>query len=264
MTSPLSTLLDDLGAEQDALDDVVAPISGAQWRLLTPSPGWHVADQIIHLTYFDNAAVVAIRDPQHFRVERDELLARALEGTLDEFTLGPLRRAQPDELLGRWREARLALRGAARTLAVESRVEWYGPSMGATSFLGARLMETWAHGTDIVDTLRATRRATDRLVHVARLGYLTRRWSYQVRGEVVPEGEVRVELTSPSGATWTWGPDSADDVVRGAAEEFCLVVTQRRHLDDTSLEAGELATHWLVRAQTFAGAATSGPVKGAS
>jgi hypothetical protein len=41
-------------------------------------------------------------------------------------------------------------------------------------------------------------------------------------------------------------------------------VTQRRHLEDTSLVAGELATNWLQRAQAFAGAATLGPVKSTS
>ncbi|MGA7834003.1 MAG: TIGR03084 family metal-binding protein [Acidimicrobiales bacterium] len=264
MTNSLAALMEDLGAEQCALDDVVATNAEAQWRHSTPSPGWDVADQIAHLTYFDEAAAVAILDPVRFRSDRDELFARALEGCLDQFTLSPLRSLSPAELLERWREARRALAVAASTLSPEARVEWYGPSMSTTSFLSARLMETWAHGTDVVDALGASRPATDRLVHVARLGYLTRRWSYQVRSETVPEGDLRLELTSPSGTVWTWGPEDADDTVRGSAEEFCLVVTQRRHFDDTSLEAGELGAHWLVRAQAFAGVATSGPERRAS
>jgi uncharacterized protein (TIGR03084 family) len=91
------------------------------------------------------------------------------------------------------------------------------------------------------------------------LGYLTRAWSYGVRGEDVPVGEVRVELRSPSGALWTWGPEDADERVTGSAEEFCLVVTQRRHVDDTSLQYGELGRDWLVRAQAFAGGPSVGP-----
>ena len=31
------------------------------------------------------------------------------------------------------------------------------------------------------------------------------------------------------------------------------MVTQRRHLDDTSLFTGKLGRHWLIRAQAFAG-----------
>lgn len=259
MTTPLERLREDLRAEELALDDVVAEIREEQWLLATPSPGWSVADQIAHLTYFDEAAVSALTEPERFRTERGALFAHASD--IDEFTLAPLRRLAHHDLLERWRLARVALYRASQNLAEDARVEWFGPSMGAKSFLSARLMETWAHGTDVVDALRATRPPTDRLVHVAQLGYNTRRWSYQVRGDAVPEGEVRLELTSPSGASWTWGPDLADDTVRGLAEEFCLVVTQRRHLEDTSLVAGELATNWLQRAQAFAGAATLGPAR---
>lgn len=125
--------------------------------------------------------------------------------------------------------------------------------MGAKSFLTARLMEVWAHGVDVVEAVGAVRQPTDRLRHIAQLGVITRGWSYSVRGEQAPPGTIRVVLVGPSGDTWTWGPEDADDTVSGSAEDFCLVVTQRRHLDDTAVVAGELGRHWLLRAQAFAG-----------
>jgi uncharacterized protein (TIGR03084 family) len=65
---------------------------------------------------------------------------------------------------------------------------------------------------------------------------------------------MRVELVAPDGATWTWGSEVADDTVRGGALDFCLVVTQRRHVDDTDLEiAGPVARQWMTVAQAFAG-----------
>lgn len=262
MTTSLECLREDLRAEQLALDEIVGDVSEPAWSRATPSPGWSVADQIAHLTFFDEAATSALTNAERFRTERGALFAHASD--IDEFTLAPLRHLTPRELLRRWRLARLALYDATEDLDDHTRVEWFGPSMGAKSFLSSRLMETWAHGTDVVDALHATRSPTDRLIHVAQLGFNTRRWSYQVRSEAVPEGAVRLELTSPSGALWTWGPDVADDTVQGLAEEFCLVVTQRRGLEDTSLAAGELGTHWLQRAQAFAGAATSGPARSIS
>lgn len=261
MTETMHRLADDLRDEHDALDVVVGELEDEQWRLATPSPGWSVADQIAHLTYFDEAATTAIHDPERFRDERGALIAHASQHGIDEFTLAPLRRLHPRTLLERWRAAYRTLDEATHGLAADTRIEWFGPSMGARSFVSARLMETWAHGTDIVDTLSASRLPTERLIHIAQLGYNTRRWSYQVRGETMPDGEVRLELQSPAGATWIWGPDSADDTVSGLAEEFCLVVTQRRHVEDTSLEAGELGSDWLRRAQAFAGAPTNGPVR---
>jgi hypothetical protein len=47
--------------------------------------------------------------------------------------------------------------------------------------------------------------------------------------------------------------------VRGPALDFCLVVTQRRHVSDTALVAnGSVARRWLTIAQSFAGPAGSG------
>jgi hypothetical protein len=68
-----------------------------------------------------------------------------------------------------------------------------------------------------------------------------------------------VELIGPHGDIWRLGPDDADEAVRGSAEEFCLVVTQRRHLDDTALVTDMLGRDWLLRAQAFAGAPSLGP-----
>ena len=259
MTNELDVLRSDLVAEQDALDDIVANITDDQWRRSTPSPGWNVRDQIAHLTFFDHSGATAILQPVRFKESVDELVANIQHDSIDEFTLGPLRRQSPGDLLGAWRRGREHLDDAASTLSVETRVPWYGPSMGARSFLTARLMEVWAHGTDVVDALGATRPATNRLRHIAQLGFITRKWSYRVRGEEVPEGEVRLELSGPDGDLWIWGPDDATDGIKGSAEDFCLVVTQRRHVDDTSLETGELGRHWLVRAQAFAGGPTNGP-----
>jgi uncharacterized protein (TIGR03084 family) len=254
----LATIRRDLAAEQQSLDDIVATITDDQWRRTTPSPGWNVADQIGHLAYFDASAARAILDPEGFHEGLEELLEAAANASVDEYTLAPLRALSPAQLLTTWRANRAALDAAASTLQESTRVPWYGPSMGAVSFLSARLMETWAHGTDVADALDVTGVATDRLVHVARLGFMTRSWSYQVRGETPPDGAVALDLTAPSGVRWAWG-DEADDSVRGSAEEFCLVVTQRRHIDDTSLETGELGRHWLVRAQAFAGGPSLGP-----
>jgi uncharacterized protein (TIGR03084 family) len=255
----LAALREDLIAEQRALDDIVANISDEQWRSMTPSPGWSVIDQIGHLTYFDQSAALAIKDANAFQQSVKELMDAASPNELDEYTLRSFRALSPLDVLETWRGGRAILAAATATLRDDARVPWYGPSMGAKSFLSARLMETWAHGTDVADALGATLPASDRLRHVAQLGFNTRKWSYLVRGEDAPEGTVRLVLDSPSGDLWTWGPSDADDVIRGSAEEFCLVATQRRHLDDTSLEYGDLGHEWLVRAQAFAGGPTTGP-----
>lgn len=266
----LPDLIDDLEAEQEALDTVVAELSDDGWARTTPSEGWTVAHQVAHLTYFDRAAATAITHPAAFAADREELFTAGMAGAeeMDRVTIGDFLTLGPSALLATWRGGRSDLLAAARGLSDGDRVEWYGPSMGAKSFVTARLMETWAHGQDVVDALAGDRDVparppTDRLRHIAQLGVITRGWSYAVRGATAPEADVRVELDAPSGASWTWGPDDAADRVEGGAEDFCLVVTQRRHVDDTGLHVtGDAATDWMRVAQAFAGGPTEGPAPG--
>jgi uncharacterized protein (TIGR03084 family) len=69
-----------------------------------------------------------------------------------------------------------------------------------------------------------------------------------------------VARTAPSGVLWQFGDPDAPESVTGAAEDFCLVVTQRAHVDDTGLRVnGPAAREWMELAQCFAGPATDGP-----
>ncbi len=153
-----------------------------------------------------------------------------------------------------WRDSNAQLRAVMADLDPKERMLWYGPPMSARSFITARIMETWAHGQDIVDALGLVREPTDRLFHVAHLGVVTFRWSFENRGiELSDAAKVRVELESPSGEQWVWNGDGAE-LVRGSALDFCLLVTQRRHRNDLHLVAeGPAANAWLDIAQCFAG-----------
>ena len=106
----------------------------------------------------------------------------------------------------------------------KDRLPWYGPPMSALSFATARLMETWAHGQDVSDTLGIERAPADRLRHISHLGVSTFGWSYANRGMKVPDVPFRVELTGPAGQIWTWGPEDAAQSICGTAKDFCLVV----------------------------------------
>jgi uncharacterized protein (TIGR03084 family) len=169
----------------------------------------------------------------------------------------------PAGVLDWWRTARAATLSAFGAAAPSLRVPWYGPDMSVTSLVTARLMETWAHGQDIADALGVRRTPTARLRHVAHLGVATYRYSFTATGREAPGVAVRVELAAPDGSMWTYGPADAANRVTGSALGFCLLVTQRRHLDDTDVRAeGEVATEWLSIAQAFAGPAGSGRAPG--
>ena len=74
-----------------------------------------------------------------------------------------------------------------------------------------------------------------------------------MNGLTPPEADVFVELKGPRDELWTWGGSDVDRGT-GTALDFCLVVTQRRHLADTDLRVeGPTATAWMSIAQSFAG-----------
>jgi uncharacterized protein (TIGR03084 family) len=247
----MTALLDDLAAEHADLD---ALCTGADLSLTTPAAGWTVGDTIAHLWFFDREATTALVDAEAFAA----ILKDAIENP-DGYMAGTLGegRVLGDELPAVWRQTRAELLAALRAADPASKVPWFGPPMSPASFATARLMEYWAHGQDVADAVGKERKPTDRLRHICHLGVRTRGFSYAVRGRTAPDADVFVSLTGPSGDTWTWGDESAGDRIEGSALDFCLVVTQRRHPDDTDLTiTGDAATEWMSIAQAFAGGPT--------
>ena len=250
----MERICDDLRDEHADLDAIVARLDEAEWGRLTPAEGWTVRDQVSHLWFFDQRAVMALTDPEAFAADMERLLA----GGGTDLSVEPGRSMSGTELLDQWRGDREALLELARGVDPSSRVPWYGPAMGARSFITARLMETWAHGQDVADALEVRRTPTARLQHVAHIGVRARPFSYAIRQKALPEAPVYVALDAPDGSLWEFGEPTVDSV-RGDALDFCLVVTQRRHLADTGLVvAGPGATEWMSIAQAFAGAPGAG------
>lgn len=245
-------IVDDLRAESDELDALVAPLPENRWREPTPAPGWTIAHQIGHLLWTDRVALTSVTDEPAF----DELLAAAATdatGFVDRAADDEARRPIAD-LLADWRETRRRLHAALLEVPPQRKLAWFGPPMSAASMATARLMETWAHGLDVADALGVQRAAGERLRSIAHLGVRTRDFAFTVHGLPVPAEPFRVELRAPDGWTWAWGPEDAAQRVTGSALDFCYLVTQRRPLAALDIEAtGDSAQHWLTIAQAFAG-----------
>jgi uncharacterized protein (TIGR03084 family) len=251
----LIALLADLRAEGDELDALVSPLPPGDWALPTPADGWTVAHQVAHLAWTDDAALLSVTDPDGFRTRVAETLAnhpsplRWVDEGAEEGARTP-----PAELLERWRAARAALLDALAAAPGGARHPWFATPMSTASMATARIMETWAHGTDVYDALGVLRKPTERLRHLAHLGVRTRDFAYRIRNLTPPTEEFLVELRAPDGSLWTWGPSAAAQRVTGSAVDFSRLVTQRAHRDDTDLVAdGPDADRWLDIAQAFAG-----------
>ncbi len=258
MTVVLTQLVDDLTAETEDILQMVGPLEASAWDLPTPAEGWSIKDQISHLAYWDEKARLAATDSEAFRAEARELTEHYGESLPDAIALR-YRNLAATEILDWFHNARSRLLAVLLALEPRQRLPWYGPDMSAASLVTSRIMETWAHGQDIVDTLGIEREATQRLRHIAHLGVQTFAFSFTAHGLDIPKDIARVELEAPNGEVWTWGPEDAGDRVVGTALDFCLVVTQRRHLRDTTLGvSGCSAIRWMSIAQAFAGAPGGG------
>jgi uncharacterized protein (TIGR03084 family) len=256
MSATMSELVTDLAAETEVIERMLSGLAPEDWDRPTPAEGWAIRDQISHLAYFDECAVLAVVDPPRFEADAAQEMARGLD--FPDRIARECRTMPVPDLHAWFRRARLALIAETGERDPKERVPWYGPSMSLASTVTARIMETWAHGQDIADALGVTREPTQRLRHIAHIGVGAREYSFLARGLAVPEHPIRVELTAPDGTLWTWGPETAEDRVAGDALDFCLVVTQRRHPDATALVAAGPAAHeWMQIAQAFAG--TPGP-----
>ncbi len=251
MSADLDGLRSLLELETEPLLALVSSLDEATMATPTPAAGWTVRDQIAHLAYFDEAATASLRDDGSFAPYLEE--AASLGAAYVDEVARRERTRGADEVVAWWRSTRGALLAALPAVDPSVRVAWFGPSMSSASMATARTMETWAHGQDVYDALGLGHPVTAALRDVAFLCARTRANSYAARGLAAPGGDVAVELLAPDGATWRFGVGTSG-TIRGDAVEFCLVATQRRHVDDTSLAAdSSAATEWLGIAQAFAG-----------
>ncbi len=247
----------DLRAESDDLDALVASLPADRWADPTPAPGWTIAHQIGHLLWTDRVALTAVTDEAEFAqvlndAQKDP--AGFVDAGAEELAAVP-----PAELLADWRATRNRLHEALQSAPDGRKLPWFGPPMSAASMATARLMETWAHGLDVADTLGVKRPATERLRSIAHIGVRTRDYAFVINNLTPPAEPFLVELRGPGGETWSWGPADAAQRVTGSAEDFCFLVTQRRPLGILDVTAhGPDAQRWLEIAQAFAGPPGSG------
>ena len=261
MALDFAKLLDELRQESEELLACLDGLDAAQWEQPTPAACWAIRDQVSHLAYFDDIAVLAMIDAPAFRRTAEDLVDRGTD--FPDIVAAEHRSLSAAELADWFSLSRGKLLTTFADQEPRRRLPWFGPDMSVASSATARLMETWAHGQDVYDALGRPHPPCSGLRSIAHLGVSTFAFSFGLHGRAVPEDPVCVVLDSPDGDdTWVWGPEDAANRVSGPAEDFVAVITQRRHWAGTALRAeGEIASGWLDIAQAFAGAPGPGRKK---
>ena len=250
--------------ESRALAALLADLPEDGFDAPTQFKNWTVTDVIAHLHHL-NAVCEASLDGQ---AAFDACITPMIEGMAQggmqaahRIWIGSVR---GHALVFAWLEGAERLAQKAARADPDARFPWFGPPMKALSAISARQMETWAHGQEVFDLLGREREETDRIRNIAHLGVITIPFAFRIRDLAIPQPPIRVSLTAPSGAMWTWNDsDATSDCISGSAVDFCRTAAQTRNVADTGLVlSGKFARTWGDIAQCFAGSPEDPPPPG--
>ena len=253
----------DFRSECVALEAFLSTLAPADWRRRTAFFDWSVADEVMHLHLIDLFGFQSMTDPGGFAATVKAVRVKQAAGIeLSAQMRERFGHLEPPALLAVWRGTWLDMSARLAADDPKRRIPWFGPSMSIRSFASARQMEVWAHGQDVYDLFGVRRKNNDSIRNICELGVRTLGWSFENRKEPPPARAPAVALTAPSGEVWHWNPEGTE-LIEGSAEDFALVVTQRRNILDTALRVqGAGARRWMQIAQCFAGPPETAPAPG--
>jgi uncharacterized protein (TIGR03084 family) len=231
-----------LGEQHADVERLVAPLGAEDWARQAPDcPGWTVADVVLHLAQADEWAMAG---PSEGNASAAARMAGgpAAPGDTTDHTVDRMvaneRGAPPEQVLARWRASSAAMRAFFLDHDARDPLPWIYGDLPARTLATTRLVECWIHTHDIANALGATAHDGAQLWHVARLGWRTLPFvcARAGRPEVTPDA-VRLDLTSPGGEQWSFGPENAPTTITGTALAFCLVAARRVDPSTTDLVA---------------------------
>ncbi|MBO3737310.1 maleylpyruvate isomerase N-terminal domain-containing protein [Actinoplanes flavus] len=137
-------VIDDLAAEQDRLESVLARLTATEWLSPSAAAGWTVADVVLHLAQTEEAVPVALSGAPDAIGWRD--LGDNVDDAMD--ALVRAEPAAPAEVFARWRAARRASVAALRTADPTQPVQWVASLLKPPTLATTRLAEHWAHALE--------------------------------------------------------------------------------------------------------------------
>jgi uncharacterized protein (TIGR03084 family) len=214
-------VFDDLVAEQDRLEGILAGLDDSAWSSPSGAAEWTIADVVLHLAQSEEGVLASVTGAG--------LGNRPAPGvTVDEMMDRLVRedRAAPAEVFQRWRRARRDAVAALRTADPDRPLQWVEAPLKPATLATTRLAEHWAHGLDITGPLGIDFPDTARLRHIAWLAHRSLPYALTLAGD--QPYDVSCELTAPDGTTiWRYGPPGADSMIAGPAGAFCRVAARR-------------------------------------
>lgn len=149
MNPSLPNVLTDLADERRKLRSLVIGLAEETWARRS-SADRTIRDQIAHLAYYDDVAVVAIADPDEFA--EIEQSARAEPGAFERAHLRSVPASGQATLIA-WNRAVAAFDLVVGCVPATGRIPWFGSEVSVLDMVTDRLADTRACAQDVADAL---------------------------------------------------------------------------------------------------------------
>ncbi len=225
------TILSDLVAEQQSLDQYLQKIPVRDWNTPTAVEGWDIRDMVSHLAHFEELTAQTVAGEIPGFPTGDELNDLYWEGVHHG------RGIRPQDVIEWWRKGRAKLIEPLSEMTSSDPITWFTGSVSAQMVATHRLTETWAYGLDIYEAMGEEYEDTTRIRHVCRLAWETLPTRFTERGETYPP--TRVEVIGPQYYKWVYGDDDLPHLIKGAASEWARVAVHRLTPSETQLQCSD-------------------------
>jgi uncharacterized protein (TIGR03084 family) len=212
----------DLEMQTDRLDEILSGLDEEQWSAPSLCPGWSVTDVVLHLAQTEEGVVATTGGGTLTIPVKD---VATIDDAMENWVRSE-RGAPPKDVYERWDVARRRALAALRTADPDVPVQWAAAPLRPKTLATTRLSEHWIHTLDITEPLGIEDPDTDAIESLAWLAVKTIPYAFARAGRDDPP-QVRAELTAPSGAAWTFGPEDAPCKIEGPAGVFVRVAARR-------------------------------------
>lgn len=235
------TILSDLVAEQQSLDQYLQKIPVHDWSIPTAVEGWDIRDTVSHLAHFEEMAAQTVTGeppPDSYTDAFNDLVWEGIQRGRD---------IRPQDVIEWWRRGRAKLIEPLSEMTASQPTPWFNGSVSARTVAAHRLTETWAYGLDVYEAMGDEYEDTTRIRHICKLGWSALPAQFEEQGETYQP--VRVEVIGPQYFKWVYGEEDSPHCIKGSASDWARLAVHRLAPRDTLLqcssEVAELALEFV-------------------
>ena len=238
----MKTILSALVAEQQLLDQYLQSIPLREWNNKTRYKSMTITDQVSYLAGSEDLAFNAIRKKGTFFTDY-----KGPNGPnkFAKVQIDKGKKMRPQDVIEWWRLSRAKIIEVLAKSSQNREVEWWKHTWDMKTFVMWKLSETWAHSLDIFDVTKNDFNDTTRLEHISEFGWT--QIPHISKINKIKDKDLRVELIGPEYKVWNFGPENAENIIKGNASDWCRLITGRSEsLSKISLtSSGQFAERYI-------------------